>query len=122
MPPARVHKVILRLSKPSTPDTPAATPAAMPVPLPPLRLQQAPPTSPTPPPPLRPPNQLPSNVGLPIPNNSQHSVGTQENLLTYAPPHAGMFYPPVTSQRLVLLDLSVFFYLAFEDLLPSCAS
>jgi hypothetical protein len=95
MPPARVRKVILRLSKPSTPDTPAATPAAMPVPLPPLGLQQAPPTSPTPPPPLRPPNQLPSNAGLPIPNNSQHSVGTQENLLTYVPPHAGMFYPPV---------------------------
>jgi hypothetical protein len=95
MPPARVHKVILCLSKPSTPDTPAATPAAMPVPLPPLGLQQAPPTSPMPPPPLRPPNQLPSNAGLPIPNNSQHSVGTQENLLTYVPPHAGMFYPPV---------------------------
>jgi hypothetical protein len=95
MPPARVCKVILRLSKPSTPDTPAATPAAMPVLLPPLGLQQAPPTSPTPPPPLRPPNQLPSNAGLPIPNNSQHSVGTQENLLTYVPPHAGMFYPPV---------------------------
>jgi hypothetical protein len=28
----------------------------------------------------------------------------------------------VTSQRLVLLDLSVFGYLAFEYLLPSCAS
>jgi hypothetical protein len=93
MPPTRMHKVILHVSKPSTPDTPAATP--VPLPLSSLELHHAPQTPPLPPP--QPPNQLPSNTGLPIPNGSQHSVGTQGNVPTYTPPHAsaGMFYPPL---------------------------
>jgi hypothetical protein len=35
---------------------------------------------------------------------------------------AGTVSHDVTSQRLVLLDLSVFFYLAFDDPLSSCTS
>ncbi|KAI9431984.1 hypothetical protein H4582DRAFT_2084258 [Lactarius indigo] len=78
------RKVILRVSQPSTPDSP-------------------PPTSPPPPevphlspvPPL-PPHLPPSVAGLPIPNDSQQmSAGLPVNSpLTYTHSHGMTFYPP----------------------------
>jgi hypothetical protein len=97
-PPTRVRKVILRVSKKSTPDAPA--PAPVPVPLPASTLEVLRPPQTHPLPPVQPPNLLPSNIGFPIPNYSQHDVGAPGNILpTYAPPHGGMFYPPVPVYR-----------------------
>ncbi|KAI9431270.1 hypothetical protein H4582DRAFT_2085253 [Lactarius indigo] len=87
-PQSRVRKVTLRVSQPSAPDTPAAIPVPPPLPLPPPEVHRQPQTPPLP---HLPPPHLPPTMGLPIPNDGQHtSVGPP----TYAHPYSGMFYPP----------------------------
>ena len=80
MPPPRIRRVILRVSEPSAPDTPAAPPPPSPEP-------QMPPT--------QPPNPLPLDTGLqvPIPNDSQQTPA-QNTPPHYAPPYGTTFYPP----------------------------
>ncbi|KAI9437438.1 hypothetical protein H4582DRAFT_2150264 [Lactarius indigo] len=89
----RVHKVTLRLSRPSAPDTPAAMPELPPLlPPPPLPEGHVPPQTPALPP--LPPPHLPPVAG-PVFGGQHSSAGLAMNVPpTYAHPYGAMPYPP----------------------------